>query len=577
MLRAQRAVRALAAQAAAHGAQILRGRAQPDGAAVMLEVRRDWRATSSSGPVAHGLRTCSPSCVAQGDPPGALFFDGGPAWCEPNPAGLVRLRPREIRHRGHRRAGVKAATDNEGPRLDPDGELTADAATEPQVRAYLRRPLSRTRARAAARERAPAATSSTPDTNFIADRHPAHPNVWLVGGGSGHGFKHGPAMAEQLADALRGGAPLPERFALGERQPSSSLRTAGSGAPSGCSPRKSRIRSREPETRKILNLPAASNSLARIRDAKTLKRAACAALGVRLRRPRALERFTACLESGCGRVATGGAGSRARLLIVARRRSPARLVIALSVAAILAVFLLYTSIAGGGTPSIAPSELDGRAEQVSLTGVAVGPVTGDPHAGGLRFGCATSQGGSKRRCRPLQGLGARRLPRRARGRGRRAACRTGSSSAKRDSMVTKCPSKYRSAVGRGRRVGRGDAARQARCARPRTPARRLRRRHGRAGRPPARPALRRERPSRVLYAVSPPSWRTSSSCLLVRHDFSFVIVADTTSRDLPFGYLLSPFWGGQAGSLMLWLTSCRRPRSSPSAPTAARTASSCPG
>ena len=41
---------------------------------------------------------------------------------------------------------------------------------------------------------------------------------------------------------------------------------------------------------------------------------------------------------------------------------------------------------------------------------------------------------------------------------------------------------------------------------------------------------------------------------IVRHDFSFVIVADTTSRDLPLGYLLSSFWGSQAGSLMLWLT-----------------------
>ncbi len=39
---------------------------------------------------------------------------------------------------------------------------------------------------------------------------------------------------------------------------------------------------------------------------------------------------------------------------MARKRSPARLVIALSVAAVLAVFLLYTSIAGGGTPSLQP-------------------------------------------------------------------------------------------------------------------------------------------------------------------------------------------------------------------------------
>jgi cytochrome c-type biogenesis protein CcmE len=55
------------------------------------------------------------------------------------------------------------------------------------------------------------------------------------------------------------------------------------------------------------------------------------------------------------------------------------------VAAVLAVFLLYTSIAGGGNPSLAPSELAGRTGEVQLAGVVVGPVTGDAHAGGLRF------------------------------------------------------------------------------------------------------------------------------------------------------------------------------------------------
>ena len=65
--------------------------------------------------------------------------------------------------------------------------------------------------------------------------------------------------------------------------------------------------------------------------------------------------------------------------------NPARLVIALSVAAVLAVFLLYTSIAGGGNPSLAPSELDARTDEVRLAGVVVGPVRGDAHAGGLRF------------------------------------------------------------------------------------------------------------------------------------------------------------------------------------------------
>ena len=59
--------------------------------------------------------------------------------------------------------------------------------------------------------------------------------------------------------------------------------------------------------------------------------------------------------------------------------------IALSVAAVLAVFLLYTSIAGGGNPSVAPSELAGHSGEVQLAGVVVGPVVGDAHAGGLHF------------------------------------------------------------------------------------------------------------------------------------------------------------------------------------------------
>ena len=144
-----------------------------------------------------------------------------------------------------------------------------------------------------------------------------------------------------------------------------------------------------------------------------LKRAACAALAVRLRRPRALERF-----------------------------SPARLVIALSVAAILAVFLLYTSIAGGGTPSIAPSELDGRAEQVSLTGVAVGPVTGDPHAGGMRFRLRDIEGGSKETVTVLYRGSVPDQFKTGRELRLEGQLQNGVFVAKKDSMRTKCPSKY---------------------------------------------------------------------------------------------------------------------------------------
>ncbi|HUK43951.1 MAG TPA: cytochrome c maturation protein CcmE [Gaiellaceae bacterium] len=67
------------------------------------------------------------------------------------------------------------------------------------------------------------------------------------------------------------------------------------------------------------------------------------------------------------------------------RRSPARLVIALAIAALLAVFLVYTALSGT-TPALQPSNLAGHNGTVSLTGKVIGPVKGDAHLqGGLRF------------------------------------------------------------------------------------------------------------------------------------------------------------------------------------------------
>ncbi len=73
------------------------------------------------------------------------------------------------------------------------------------------------------------------------------------------------------------------------------------------------------------------------------------------------------------------------------RRSPARLVIALSVAAVLAIFLFYTSLAGG-TPSLPPSQLGGHHGKGSLTGKVVGKPSGDAHGAGLRFMLRDVQG-----------------------------------------------------------------------------------------------------------------------------------------------------------------------------------------
>ena len=124
---------------------------------------------------------------------------------------------------------MKAAYDVEGPPLDPDAELPQAGATEGHVRSYLadRFPAL---ADAPLREGRCCRYELSPDSNFLAAPHPSLERTWVVGGGSGHGFKHGPAVAELIAAALAGGAPLPERWALGERVPGKSLRTAGSGA-----------------------------------------------------------------------------------------------------------------------------------------------------------------------------------------------------------------------------------------------------------------------------------------------------------------------------------------------------------
>jgi cytochrome c-type biogenesis protein CcmE len=69
---------------------------------------------------------------------------------------------------------------------------------------------------------------------------------------------------------------------------------------------------------------------------------------------------------------------------VPRKSSPARLIVALSVAAVLAIFLIYTSLAGG-TPALQPGQLAGHTGRVSLVGKVEGLPSGDAHAGGLHF------------------------------------------------------------------------------------------------------------------------------------------------------------------------------------------------
>ena len=125
-------------------------------------------------------------------------------------------------------------------------------------------------------------------------------------------------------------------------------------------------------------------------------------------------------------------------------RSTARLVVALAVAGVLAIFLLYTAIGGNSTPLLEPSNLAGHTGTVSLTGKVVGPVSGDAHSSsGLRFTLRDITGPSSPTV-PIVFRG--NVPDLFKaGRDVNLTGSVGQSSFAANQMTTKCPSKYTAA------------------------------------------------------------------------------------------------------------------------------------
>jgi sarcosine oxidase len=115
---------------------------------------------------------------------------------------------------GNANRGFKVADDTPGPTFDPtNGTRDATPAGIEAARGFLKQ-------RFPALAGAPLLGSevcqyeASPDSHFIIDRHPAAANVWIAGGGSGHGFKMGPAIGERVAShVIAGSAPDPQ-FAL---------------------------------------------------------------------------------------------------------------------------------------------------------------------------------------------------------------------------------------------------------------------------------------------------------------------------------------------------------------------------
>ena len=228
VLRAQRAVRALARQAQVHGARLLRGVARPAGAAARLDDGRVLEADVVVWACGAWLgRLFGEHVAIRSTRQELFFFDGGPAWAAPGVSAFVDFEQAIYGTRDIDGLGVKAAPDFDGPALDPDAALPpASAAGEAIARRFLGE-------RFPALAQAPLRGSKccryelSPDAHFVAAPLPEQPSVWLLGGGSGHGFKHGPALAEQVAAALAGTAPLPAHFGLADRCGGSLLRTAG--------------------------------------------------------------------------------------------------------------------------------------------------------------------------------------------------------------------------------------------------------------------------------------------------------------------------------------------------------------
>ncbi len=114
--------------------------------------------------------------------------------------------------------GFKIAIDAHGPKFDPDtGDRVASAAGIAAVRNYLakRMPLL---ANAPVMETRVCQYENTSNGDFLIDRHPTFENVWLAGGGSGHGFKHGPVVGEYVAAMISGDATVEPRFALAAKE-----------------------------------------------------------------------------------------------------------------------------------------------------------------------------------------------------------------------------------------------------------------------------------------------------------------------------------------------------------------------
>jgi glycine/D-amino acid oxidase-like deaminating enzyme len=216
VLHARRATQLLAADAERHGARTVAGRIVPgDEPAYDVVVWACGAWLPALFPAEVDVR------VERRD----VFFFGGDASWRDTP-GFVDYDSGFYGHGDVAGLGVKIAPDFPSAEVDPD---TLDRfplrEREDAARTYIA-------TRFPALAGAPVIGARvcqydlSADTHFVFGRHPERSSWWLFGGGSGHGFKHGPALAEYIADCIEGRC-SPELFhTLGERSGVAGLRSA---------------------------------------------------------------------------------------------------------------------------------------------------------------------------------------------------------------------------------------------------------------------------------------------------------------------------------------------------------------
>jgi sarcosine oxidase len=149
-----------------------------------------------------------------GTPAGSTDFSTPkmPVWLHRTHDGLPYALP-DIEGRG-----FKIAFDRHGERFDPDtGMRVVGESAIAELREYLRQHIPQLQ-HAPVVETRVCQYENTWNGDFLIDRHPQFENVWIAGGGSGHGFKHGPAVGEYLSGRILRGAPGEPRFSFTAKQ-----------------------------------------------------------------------------------------------------------------------------------------------------------------------------------------------------------------------------------------------------------------------------------------------------------------------------------------------------------------------